>query len=69
MIQPQIGEDAYNTLVAAQWESLGAEMGGELSTEEKAVVLGFIASKIMTEVDTTHCTPLPTSQFLQPWRP
>ena len=44
-------------------------MGGELKTEEKAVVLGFIASKIMTEVDTTHCTPLPTSQFLEPWRP
>jgi len=65
----QVGEDAYNALVAAQWESLGAEMGGELSTEEKAIVLGFIASKIMTEVDTTHCTPLPTSQFLEPWRP
>lgn len=68
-IHPQVGEDAYNALVAAQWESLGPEMGSELKLAEKAVVLGFIASKIMTEVDTTHCTPLPTSQFLQPWRP
>ena len=68
-MQPQIGEDAYNALVAAQWESLGAEMGAELKLEEKSVVLGFIASKIMTEVDTTHCTPLPTSQFQEPWRP
>ena len=55
--------------MATQWDTLGPEMGGELKTEEKAVVLGFIASKMMTEVDTTHCTPLPTSQFLEPWRP
>lgn len=65
----QAAEDAYSALVATQWDTLGPEMGGELKTEEKAVVLGFIASKMMTEVDTTHCTPLPTSQFLEPWRP
>ena len=69
LMQPQVGEDAYNALVAEQWESLGAEMGAELPLEEKAVVLGFVASKMMTEVDTTHCTPLPTSQFQEPWRP
>ena len=47
---PQAAEDAYSALVASQWDTLGPEMGGELKTEEKAVVLGFIASKTFVDL-------------------
>jgi len=63
------------TAVAAadqESELLFSQMIGrdqELSEEEKGKVLCYIASKMLTEIDTTHCTPLPTSKFQLPWDP
>jgi len=44
-------------------------VGAELGEEQKEQMLIFLASKHMSEVDTTHCTPLPTSHFTPPWEP
>jgi len=63
------GEEAYTALLEAEGGHLGPTSGKSLSHEEQALILGYLASKLMTEVDTTHCTPLPTSQFLKPWVP
>jgi len=38
-----------------------------LTTEEREVLLAWLAAKLLVEVDTTHCTPLPTSKFRPPW--
>lgn len=63
----QAAEDAYLELLSAQ-SVVGAHMGSDLGEEEQTLILGFLASRLMTEVDTSHCTPLPTSHFLPPWR-
>ena len=43
---------------------------GEFLTEnEKRRALCFIATRIMNAINTTHCTPLPASNFLLPWAP
>jgi len=38
-----------------------------LTDEEKEALLLYLASRLLTEVDTTHCTPLPTARFQVPW--
>jgi len=38
-----------------------------LTEEERGLLLAYLASKMLTEVDTTHCTPLPTARFQLPW--
>jgi len=44
-------------------------IGEELSEEERGRMLSFLASKLMTDLNTTHCTPLPPHKFLLPWEP
>lgn len=53
------------------FSSLSQEEGvkDSLTEEERGRVLSWVASKLLTEVDTTHCTPLPTSKFQVPWDP
>ena len=45
------------------------KIGEELSEEERGRMLCFLASKLMTDLNTTHCTPLPPHKFLLPWEP
>jgi len=61
-------EDAYIELLSKE-SQLGPQMGAGLSEEQQFIILGFLVSRFMTEVETTHCTPLPTSHFLPPWIP
>ena len=56
------GEEQYMALVEKEGEVLGGMMGAELGEEDQARILGFLASRMMTEVDTTHCTPLSTGK-------
>lgn len=42
-------------------------IGDKLTDEEKGRMLCFLASKLMTDLNTTHCTPLPPHKFQLPW--
>ncbi|XP_077986673.1 phosphatidylserine lipase ABHD16A-like [Glandiceps talaboti] len=42
-------------------------IGDDLSPEIKMKLLLFLATKYMVDFDSTHCTPLPASQFVLPW--
>ena len=44
-------------------------IGEGLTEEERGRMLCFLASKLMTDLNTTHCTPLPPHKFLLPWEP
>lgn len=66
--ETQGAEERYLELMSSQSE-LGPQMGSNLEEEEQTRILCFLASKILTEVDTTHCTPLSTSHFQPPWQP
>ena len=40
-----------------------------LSEEMRARLLCYVASRILTTLNTTHCTPLPANKFQLPWSP
>jgi len=44
-------------------------VGENLSDEDRGRMLCFLASRLMTDLNTTHCTPLPSHKFLLPWDP
>jgi len=44
-------------------------VGQDMEEDQKQQMLLFLASKYMSEVETTHCTPLPVSIFTLPWEP
>ncbi|CAH0547324.1 unnamed protein product [Brassicogethes aeneus] len=41
--------------------------GKELGERQKVQLILFLASKYMIEFDATHCTPLPSEMFQEPW--
>jgi len=45
------------------------EKGEFLTESEKTRALCFLTSRIMNTLNSTHCTPLPTSNFQLPWSP
>lgn len=49
--------------------SFPCHVGEDLDEETRTVMLLYLSSKYMTDVDTSHCTPLPTAHFQLPWDP
>ena len=43
------------------------EVADSLTEDEKGRMLCFITSKLLTTLNTTHCTPIPTNKFQLPW--
>ena len=50
---------------SSSWESLGSMM----TDEDKGRMLCYLATKYMTDLNTTHCTPLPAHKLTLPWDP
>jgi len=50
--------------VRAHGPEFPSSMGDLYSQEEKIDMLLYLAMKYLKDVDSTHCTPLPTTQFL-----
>jgi len=44
-----------------------SQIGAGLTEDEKVSLLAFLARHYMTDVDTTHCTPLPVGVLATPW--
>merc|ERR1719414_1118914 len=44
-----------------------SDLGSNLTKEEKITFLLSLADIYLEEVDSTHCTPLPTEKFSLPW--
>ncbi|XP_056618269.1 phosphatidylserine lipase ABHD16A [Triplophysa dalaica] len=44
-------------------------VGEDMTLEGRRQLALFLARKHMRNFDTTHCTPLPISEFKHPWRP
>ncbi|XP_077576764.1 phosphatidylserine lipase ABHD16A [Stigmatopora nigra] len=44
------------------------DIGEDLSVQEKQQLALFLAGKHMKNFETTHCTPLPASEFRTPWK-
>ncbi|XP_070581655.1 phosphatidylserine lipase ABHD16A-like [Ptychodera flava] len=42
-------------------------IGDDLEDDTKMKLLLFLATKYLSDFDSTHCTPLPASQFAMPW--
>lgn len=53
----------------ANSSSFPCHLGGEMDEESRTVMLFYLSRKYMSDVDTTHCTPLPVSLFQLPWDP
>jgi len=45
------------------------ELGSGLTEDEKTRMLCYITARLVTGLNTTHCTPLPSSKFQPPWSP
>ena len=45
------------------------ELGSGLSEDEKTRLLCYITTRLVTSINTTHCTPLPSNKFQLPWTP
>lgn len=45
------------------------ELGSGLTEDEKTRLLCYITTRLVTGLNTTHCTPLPPSKFQLPWSP
>ena len=45
------------------------ELGSGLTEDEKTRMLRYITARLVTGLNTTHCTPLPSSKFQPPWSP
>ncbi|KAL0984902.1 hypothetical protein UPYG_G00150270 [Umbra pygmaea] len=43
-------------------------VGEDMTLEGRRQLALFLARKYMRNFDTTHCTPLPFSEFVEPWR-
>lgn len=48
--------------------SFPSTLGQEIEEEDKILMLLYLARVYMKDIDTSHCTPLPTSSFGAPWR-
>jgi len=44
-------------------------VGENLTEEEKGRMLSYLATRFMTDLNSTHCTPLPPHKFILPWDP
>ena len=44
-------------------------MGENLTEEEKGRMLSYLATRFMTDLNSSHCTPLPPHKFILPWDP
>jgi len=72
-LHPPQNQDLVAGLLLSYIEQHGASvpclLGQDMADDDREQLLIFLASKHLSEVDTTHCTPLPVSQFTLPWEP
>jgi len=72
-LRPPQDEDLVAGLLYSYIEQHGATfpcmIGDDMDQDTKEQLLLYLASKHMSEVDTSHCTPLPVSHFTLPWDP
>uniref|UniRef100_A0A673LAX6 Protein ABHD16A-like n=1 Tax=Sinocyclocheilus rhinocerous TaxID=307959 RepID=A0A673LAX6_9TELE len=61
-------EDALRAV--RQWLAAGTQIeeGEDMTLEGRRQLALFLARKYMRNFDTTHCTPLPISEFRPPWK-
>ena len=45
------------------------EFGSGFTEDEKTRLLCYITTRLVTGINTTHCTPLPPNKFQMPWSP
>ena len=45
----------------------GGDNTEDLTEDERARLLCLITTKLLTTLNTTHCTPLPANKFTLPW--
>ena len=55
--------------VAESSQDADKELGSGLTEDEKTRLLCYITTRLVTGLNTTHCTPLPPSKFQLPWSP
>lgn len=72
-LRPPQDEDLVAGLLWSYIDQHGATfpcmIGEDMEQETKEQLLIYLASKHMSEIDTSHCTPLPASHFTLPWDP
>jgi len=69
MFQDKEMEETFSQFVIENGSATPATFGEKLSDEEKGRMLCYLATRFMTDLNTTHCTPLPAQKFLLPWDP
>lgn len=72
-LHPPQDEDLVAGLLFSYIDQHGATfpclIGEDMDQQTKQQLLIYLASKHMSELDTSHCTPLPVSHFTLPWDP
>ena len=71
LAKEEIDEEAVFKLLQKTPLGYPSDLGKEdkLSDAMKGKIALFLAKNYMTEVDATHCTPLPKDKFLLPFDP
>jgi len=57
--------------IADRWSEINqdSDLGSGLTEDEKTRLLCYITTRLVTGINTTHCTPLPPNKFQIPWSP
>ena len=55
--------------IADRWSEINqdSDLGSGLTEDEKTRLLCYITTRLVTGINTTHCTPLPPNKFQIPW--
>jgi len=69
MFQDKEMEEQLATFVRENGSETPASLGDNMTEEEKGRMLCYLATRFMTDLNTTHCTPLPPHKFQLPWDP
>eukprot|EP00092_Neocalanus_flemingeri_P037127 GFUD01040415.1.p1 GENE.GFUD01040415.1~~GFUD01040415.1.p1 ORF type:complete len:539 (+),score=179.12 GFUD01040415.1:238-1854(+) len=69
MFQDKEMEEQFARFARENGSEIPNSLGENLTEEEKGRMLSYLATKMMTDLNTTHCTPLPPHKFQQPWDP
>jgi len=69
MFQDTEIEEKFSQFVRENGNENLSTVGENLSDEERGRMLCYLATRLMTDLNTTHCTPLPPHKFQLPWDP